>query len=96
MTDKELKELIEDCCNEIANKIEPLANVKSRLYTSLKAAINYTRCCTELPTKEAELSELEKLVEQQSNSDIKLFKKDGYIGGFCDGFRLYSNWLRNK
>tara|TARA_R110000796_G_scaffold97429_2_gene204432 strand:- start:13395 stop:13538 length:144 start_codon:yes stop_codon:yes gene_type:complete len=36
MTDKELKELIEDCCNEIANKIEPLANVKARLYTSLK------------------------------------------------------------
>ena len=41
MTDTELKELIEDCCNEIANKIEPLANVKSRLYESLKEAINY-------------------------------------------------------
>ena len=51
MTDTELKELIEDCCNEIANKIEPLANVKARLYASLKPAINYTRCCTELPTK---------------------------------------------
>ena len=48
MTDKELKELIEDCCNEIANKIEPLANVKSRLYTSLKAAISVTRCCEEV------------------------------------------------
>tara|TARA_R110000803_G_scaffold206881_1_gene274446 strand:- start:411 stop:638 length:228 start_codon:yes stop_codon:yes gene_type:complete len=48
MTDTELKELIEDCCNEIANKIEPLANVKARLYTSLKPAINYTRCCEEL------------------------------------------------
>jgi len=45
MTDIELKELIEDCCNEIADKIEPLANVKSRLYTSLKEAINYTPCC---------------------------------------------------
>lgn len=45
MTDTELKELIEDCCNEIANKIEPLANVKSRLYESLKPAINYTRSC---------------------------------------------------
>ena len=51
MTDIELKELIEDCCNEIANKIEPLANVKSRLYTSLKEAINYTPCCTELKDK---------------------------------------------
>ena len=49
MTDTELKELIEDCCNEIANKIEPLANVKSRLYESLKLAINYTRCCETLP-----------------------------------------------
>ena len=52
MTDTELKELIEDCCNEIANKIEPLANVKARLYTSLKPAINYTHCCTELKDKE--------------------------------------------
>ena len=52
MTNTELKELIEDCCNEIANKIEPLANVKSRLYESLKPAINYTRCCTELKDKE--------------------------------------------
>jgi len=47
MTNTELKELIEDCCNEIANKIEPLANVKSRLYESLKPAINYTRCSTQ-------------------------------------------------
>ena len=51
MTDTELKELIEDCCNEIANKIEPLANVKSRLYESLKPAINYTRCSTQLKDK---------------------------------------------
>ena len=51
MTDTELKELIEDCCNEIANKIEPLANVKARLYASLKPAINYTRCCEELKDK---------------------------------------------
>ena len=57
MTDTELKELIEDCCNEIANKIEPLANVKSRLYESLKPAINYTRCCTELKVIE-ELKDL--------------------------------------
>lgn len=74
-------------------------NIHEQMTNDIKTllkAINYTRCCTELPTKEAELSELEKLVEQQSNSDIKLFKKDGYLGGFCDGFRLYSNWLRNK
>ena len=52
MTDTELKELIEDCCNDIFDRLEPLANVKSRLYTSLKEAINYTRCCTELKDKE--------------------------------------------
>ena len=40
MTDTELKELIEDCCNEIANKIEPLANVKARLYARLKDKIS--------------------------------------------------------
>lgn len=51
MTDTELKELIEDCCNEIANKIEPLANVKSRLYESLKPAINYTRSCESVKEK---------------------------------------------
>jgi len=45
MTDKKLKELIEDCCNDIFDRLEPLANVKSRLYTSLKAAINNTLCC---------------------------------------------------
>ena len=35
MTNTELKELIEDCCNEIANKIEPLANVNKKLIYSL-------------------------------------------------------------
>ena len=40
MTDNELKELIEDCCNDIFDRLEPLANVKSRLYDSLKPSIN--------------------------------------------------------
>ena len=48
MTDKELLKLIEDCCNDIFDRLEPLANVKSRLYESLKPAINYTRCCEKL------------------------------------------------
>ena len=39
MTDTELKKLIEDCCNDIFDRLEPLANVKSRLYTSLKPAL---------------------------------------------------------
>ena len=42
---KELLKLIEDCCNDIFYRLEPLANVKSRLYVSLKPAINYTHCC---------------------------------------------------
>ena len=52
MTDKELLKLIEDCCNDIFDRLEPLANVKSRLYESLKSAINYTHCCTELKTEQ--------------------------------------------
>lgn len=48
MTETELKKLIEDCCNDIFYRLEPLANVKSRLYQTLKPAINYTHCCTEL------------------------------------------------
>jgi len=44
MTDTELKKLIEDCCNDIFDRLEPLANVKSRLYETLKPAINYTEC----------------------------------------------------
>jgi len=51
MTDKELKELIEDCCNDIFDRLEPLANVKSRLYERLKPAINFIPCCTELKDK---------------------------------------------
>ena len=48
MNNTELKELIEDCCNDVFDKLEPLANVKSRLYESLKPAISVTQCCTEL------------------------------------------------
>ena len=91
---KQIKNRVDSGAITTVNGTETL--LSKHLEYLLKEAINYTRCCTELPTKEAELSELEKLVEQQSNSDIKLFKKDGYLGGFCDGFRLYSNWLRNK
>ena len=32
MNETELKKLIEDCCNDIFDRLEPLANVKSRLY----------------------------------------------------------------
>ena len=40
MSDIELIELIEDCCNDAFDRLEPLSNVKSRLYTSLKPFIN--------------------------------------------------------
>lgn len=96
MKDKELIELIKYTSFEMLMPKKISDEDAESILKEYKEAINYNRCCTELPTKEAELSELEKLVEQQSNSDIKLFKKDGYLGGFCDGFRLYSNWLRNK
>ena len=63
MTDTELKKLIEDCCDDIFNRLEPLANVKSRLYESLKPAINYTRCCDEFFCS-GEESEYKKCNEQ--------------------------------
>lgn len=96
MKDKELIELIKYTSFEMLMPKKISDEDAESILKEYKEAINYNRCCMELPTKEAELSELQKLVEQQSNSDIKLFKKDGYLGGFCDGFRLYSNWLRNK
>ena len=79
MTDTELKELIEDCCNEIANKIEPLANVKARLYTSLKPAINYTRCSLQLKDKNSTTIKeyaIELLdIEDNPNNSNKEWKK---------------------
>jgi len=36
MTDTELKKLIEDCCNDIFDKTELLANVKAIMYERLK------------------------------------------------------------
>jgi len=57
MTDKELLKLIEDCCNDIFDRLEPLANVKSRLYERLKPAINYTHCCTAIDMVEQENQE---------------------------------------
>ena len=36
MTDTELRKLIDECCDDIFDRLEPLANVKSRLYESLK------------------------------------------------------------
>ena len=48
MTKEDLSKLINECCDDIFDKKEPLANVKARLYYVLNEAINYTRCCTEL------------------------------------------------
>ena len=50
MTKEDLSKLIDECCDDIFDKKEPLANVKARLYYVLNEAINYTRCCTELKT----------------------------------------------
>jgi len=36
MDKKELKILIEECCNDIFERLEPLANVKERLYRTLE------------------------------------------------------------
>lgn len=41
MKNNELKVLIDECCNDIFDRLEPLANVKSRLYESLKTPVDY-------------------------------------------------------
>ena len=35
MKDSELWELISECCDDIFNKLEPVANVKNRLYVEI-------------------------------------------------------------
>jgi hypothetical protein len=93
MNDTELKELIEDCCNEIANKIEPLANVKARLYTSLKPAINYTRCSTELPNIDDYNEEVSKLVYILYKEDDYTNRRN-YINGHKDSFRFLQDFIK--
>ena len=92
MTDTELKELIEDCCNEIANKIEPLANVKARLYTSLKPAINYTRCSTQLKDKEAMTFE-SWVVENKETETYNAFLQGGFSFSLGDLYIKYAESL---
>jgi len=36
MTQEELRILIEECCDDIFDRREPLANIKARLWYSLK------------------------------------------------------------
>tara|TARA_R110000796_G_scaffold127395_1_gene242703 strand:+ start:1016 stop:1282 length:267 start_codon:yes stop_codon:yes gene_type:complete len=47
-------------------------------------------------TKDEEVKKLESLIASMQNSLIPLYKKEGYVPGLADGFRLYSDWVRNK
>jgi len=76
MNNTELKELIEDCCNDIFDRLEPLANVKSRLYTSLNEAINYTHCCTELKTVDNDEDWIDDVINKETKSDE--WRKEGF------------------
>lgn len=95
MTDTELKKLIEDCCDDIFNRLEPLANVKSRLYESLKPAINYTRCCNTLKDKQIltfqnwkKIKGIEKAFDGYYKTDEHLIK-DTYV------LNMYRDYVKN-
>jgi hypothetical protein len=47
-------------------------------------------------TKDEEVKKLESLITSMQNSSIPHHKKEGYVSGLADGFRLYSDWVRNK
>ena len=49
----ELRKLIEECCDDIFDRNEPLANVKSRLFVTLSKELNKTEyiCKDESKTK---------------------------------------------
>ena len=81
MNETELKKLIEDCCNDIFDRLEPLSNVKSRLYQTLKPAINFTRCCKAKRTLIAfaewkEYSGKWQTHEEQVKNFLKEYKSD--------------------
>jgi len=42
MTKEDLSKLIDECCDDIFDRKEPLANVKARLYYTLKKQLTLT------------------------------------------------------
>lgn len=93
---------IEDLKMEIAHIFDSGANeirIEEMVKTFINQryiAINHKRCSLKLPSKEEELLRLEKDVASIEKSNISLYKKEGYVNGYCDGFRIHSHWLENR
>jgi hypothetical protein len=50
MTKEDLSKLIDECCDDIFDRKEPLANVKARLYYTLKKQLTLTDVVKSLPS----------------------------------------------
>jgi hypothetical protein len=60
MTKEDLSKLIDECCDDIFDRKEPLANVKARLYYTLKKQLtltNVVKCNCKIPHPQMKVSE---------------------------------------
>ena len=65
MKDKELIKLIEECCNDIFDRTEPLSNVKSRLYETLKDKVKLTEPEVSISFKEKLKTKIEEFTKDK-------------------------------
>ena len=56
MTKENLSKLINECCDDIFDKKEPLANVKARLYYTLEKQLTLTDVVKSLPIERPKLT----------------------------------------
>jgi hypothetical protein len=91
MTKEDLSKLIDECCDDIFDRKEPLANVKTRLYYTLKKQLTLTDVGCSLPSKEAMyFKELEEYIEEKEWDD-RVNRRD-----FAKGFISCYKWITNQ
>ena len=56
MTKEDLSKLIDECCDDIFDRKEPLVNVKARLYYVLKKQLTLTDVVKSLPIERPKLT----------------------------------------
>ena len=80
MKQEELKKLIEECCDDIFDRREPLANVKARLWESLKDEVHNYPTLGDLDLMEIQFDQTMKFIEV--SEDVKKAWKMGFKSGF--------------
>ena len=75
MTKEDLSKLIDECCDDIFDRKEPLVNVKARLYYTLKKQLTLTDVVERLP-----VGEVIKLIDSE---DFKGYTGELKITGHC-------------